>query len=60
MVTYLTLLANQTRPYEVNKGESNRIVDSWVEKISHKFLNNRGYIGWAMKKKIFLISQNDF
>lgn len=39
----LMLLHNQTRPYEINKGESKKLVDEWVIKLSEQFNNNKGY-----------------
>lgn len=39
----LMLLANQTRPYEIMKGESDRLVDRWIEHISSLFENHTGY-----------------
>lgn len=54
----LTLLSNQTRPYEVNKGETNNLIKKWVDIISNKFLDNHGYIGWAMKRNIIDITKD--
>ncbi len=33
----LMLLANQTRPYEVNKGESDALVEAWITDLSARF-----------------------
>lgn len=30
----LMLLSNQTKPYEVNKGESMALVDSWIKTLT--------------------------
>jgi predicted nucleotide-binding protein (sugar kinase/HSP70/actin superfamily) len=54
----LTLLSNQTRPYEVNKGETETIVNKWIELLSNKFKNNSGYIGWAMKRNLMGITKD--
>lgn len=51
----LMTLSNQVRPYEVNKGETNRLVDWWIADLSKKFANNSGYIGWAMKSNLHAI-----
>lgn len=53
----LMTLSNQTRPYEVTKGESNALVDKWIAYLSKKFANNSGYIGWAMKRNLNTIAQ---
>ena len=39
----LMLLSNQTKPYEVNKGESMAIVEDWSKKISQMLIDGRGY-----------------
>ena len=39
----LMLLSNQTKPYEVNKGESMALVDEWVEKLSQLLIQGKGY-----------------
>jgi len=33
----LMLLSNQTRPYEVNKGESDELVSYWIDELSARF-----------------------
>ncbi len=37
----LMLLNNQIKPYEVNKGESEKLVNEWVDKICTKFSQNK-------------------
>ena len=39
----LMLLSNQTKPYEVNKGESMALVDEWTGKISDMLIKGKGY-----------------
>lgn len=39
----LLLLSNQTKPYEVNKGESMALVDEWSHKISQMLIDGKGY-----------------
>jgi predicted nucleotide-binding protein (sugar kinase/HSP70/actin superfamily) len=48
----IALLGNQTRPYEVNKGETNALIDSWTHKLAKKFANNSGYFGTALAGNI--------
>lgn len=48
----LMSLSNQVRPYEVNKGETNALVAKWNAYLADRFVHNRGYIGWAMKRNI--------
>ncbi len=54
----LSLLSNQTRPYEVNKGETNELVQKWINILSDKFKNNKGYIGYAMKNNLIRIAKD--
>lgn len=39
----LMLLSNQTKPYEVNKGESMALVADWSDKISKMLIEGNGY-----------------
>lgn len=38
----LMLLSNQVRPYEVNKGETDKLVASWIEDLSQQFNYGKG------------------
>ncbi len=38
----IMLLSNQTRPYEINKGDTNALVDRWVEDIADQFDHMQG------------------
>ncbi|MDD4573146.1 MAG: 2-hydroxyacyl-CoA dehydratase [Sphaerochaeta sp.] len=53
----LMTLSNQVRPYETNKGDADSLVAKWIAFLSEKFANNRGYIGWAMKKNLNAIAR---
>ena len=39
----LMLLSNQTKPYEVNKGDTAALVKSWSDKVSSLLIEGRGY-----------------
>lgn len=39
----LMLLRNQTKPYEVNKGESDALVNSWIDNIINQFNQGKGF-----------------
>ncbi len=39
----LMLLSNQTKPYEIHKGESMALVDEWSDKISQLLTEGKGY-----------------
>ena len=46
------LLSNQVRPYEVKKGETDRMIGKWVKELSSQFINRRGY-GFSQMKENF-------
>ncbi len=48
----LMALSNQVRPYEIEKGAADNLVEKWTVYLSHCFAHNRGYIGWAMKRNL--------
>lgn len=35
----ITLMANQCRPYEINSGSTDKMIQKWTEILSHEFLN---------------------
>lgn len=39
----LMLLNNQVKPYEVNQGDSERMVEQWTNDLSTQFSNGKGY-----------------
>ena len=39
----LMCLSNQTKPYEVNKGESMALVKSWSDRLTEMFKNGKGF-----------------
>lgn len=39
----LMLLSNQTKPYEVNKGESMKLVNTWIENILGQYREGKGF-----------------
>lgn len=55
----LMLLSNQTKPYEVNKGESMALVADWSDKIS-KCLSRATAIRLKKLTKTLIKSQNLF
>lgn len=48
----LMLLKNQCKPYEKNKGETDRLVEFWIEKISKEF-ENKKYLKYSHIKSNF-------
>lgn len=55
----LVLLRNQIRPYEIQKGESDKLLDSWVKRLQKMFYADKGY---SMKeiRSNFKIIADDF
>lgn len=48
----LMALNNQTKPYEINKEESNDLVNFWIEKIKTLFEHNKAYQVVQVKKTL--------
>lgn len=46
----LMLLDNQTKPYEVNRGESKKLVDKWTDYIGNQFSKGKGFAPKEMKE----------
>ena len=50
----LMLLSNQTKPYEVKKGESVALVDSWIARLTDEFKNGKGF---AVKEQTTMLDE---
>lgn len=48
----LMLLRNQVVPYEVNHGETSRLVDRWIGRLSEQYRNGAGYTRRAMRSDL--------
>lgn len=48
----LTLLKNQVRPYEVHHGQTDALVDQWIERLSEQYRNGKGYTKRAMARDL--------
>ena len=48
----LMLLSHQVCPYEINKGDTNRMIDKWTNYIDSCYKENRHYLGHWMKKNL--------
>jgi len=48
----LMLLRNQVKPYEVHHGETQRLVDAWIHKLSDQYRRGKGYTKRAMAKDL--------
>ena len=54
----LLLLKNQTLPYEVNKGDTERVVHKWTEELTRQFAARKGLTSGAMKKNLAAIAED--
>lgn len=48
----LMLLSNQTKPYEVQKGESMSLVQKWTDDLSNQFAKGEGFANNEMDKNL--------
>ena len=49
---FLMNLENQTKAYEVNKGEAKALREEWVARLSDEFKQNKGYQGRYLKNNL--------
>ena len=54
----LLLLKNQCMPYEVNKGDTKRVIDKWVTEITSQFAAKKGLTSSAMKKNLAAMAKD--
>lgn len=52
------LLRNQVKPYEKNKGDTQKVIDKWVAELSAQFRKNKGLLGRALKKNLRAIAKD--
>ncbi len=55
----MMLLANRTRPYEVNPGDTDAMMESWKAKIVEQFSHNKGLLGKGLSRNLNAMA-NDF
>lgn len=55
----IMIVSNQVRPYEVNKGETDAMVDKWTTQLGNSFYRGKGFSNKAIKKNLREIA-NDF
>ena len=46
----LMIVSNQIRPYEIETGATDRMVDFWIEKLTAEFQKGRGFMPSKMRK----------
>ena len=54
----IMLLSNQTRPYEVKKGDSDRLIKKWTHELSNQFIACKGYSFSQMKSNFEKVIQS--
>ncbi len=54
----LMIVSNQIRPYEVVKGETDRVLNEWIEKLGNTFKKGRGYSIKAIRKNLKAIAED--
>ena len=48
----LLLLKNQVIPYEKNEGDTRKVIDKWISKLSEDFEYGRGFSAGAMRRNL--------
>lgn len=54
----LMIVSNQIRPYEVNKGDTDRLLEQWIKRLGEKFSKGRGYSYGAVKRNLKAIADD--
>ena len=54
----IMLLSNQTRPYEINPGDTDKTVEKWISLLSERYMVNRGYFWKNIKRNLNAISDD--
>lgn len=54
----IMLLANQTRPYEVEKGATDRLINQWQSDLTAQFNAGKGYSGKKFKENMRKVAES--
>lgn len=54
----LLLLKNQTRPYEITPGDTERVVAKWIRELTEQFRSNEGLTDKSMRKNLAAIAKD--
>ena len=54
----IMIASNQIRPYEVNRGETDAMIDKWATRIGEGFAHGKGWTVGAMKKNLKAIADD--
>ena len=54
----LLLLKNQTLPYEVNEGDTDRVVSYWIRRLTEQFSRHKGLSGRAMRRNLRAMAED--
>lgn len=54
----IMLLANQTRPYEVEKGATDRLIKKWQDDLTAQFNAGKGYSGKKFKENMRKVAES--
>ncbi len=54
----LLLLKNQTAPYEVNAGDTRKVVDKWIKELTDQFRKNKGLTIKSLKRNLSAIAED--
>lgn len=54
----LMIVSNQVRPYEVNPGETEAMIDRWIERLAAAFQKGRGFMPKAIERNLQAIGKD--
>ena len=54
----LMIVSNQIRPYEINKGDTERMLDKWIDLLNADFARGRGYSIGKIKRNLKAIADD--
>lgn len=55
---YLMLLRNQIRPFELNNGDTDKVMEKWRELLTKQIRENKGILRGSIKKNFKLIAKD--
>lgn len=54
----IMIVSNQVRPYEVNPGDTEAMIDQWIERLTASFQKGRGFMPKAIERNLQAIGRD--
>jgi Uncharacterized protein conserved in bacteria len=54
----IMMMKNQVKPYEINKGDADKVARKWIDHLSHDYSTNNRVLGKKLRRNYFRIAED--